>query len=114
MFPPTLEDYVTEANPVRGIDAYVESLDLHTYGFLNTELAGTYCFGAGQPAYPPQALLKLYLYGYLNRVRSSRRLEKETHRNVEVIWLVEGLHPSYKTIADFRKNNAKALRKVKS
>lgn len=110
MFPPTLDDYVTEVNPVRGIDTYVESLDLQTYGFLNTELAGN-C-GAGQPAYPPQALLKLYLYGYLNRVRSSRRLEKETHRNIEVIWLVEGLRPSYKTIADFRKNNAKALRKV--
>ena len=74
---------------------------------LNLNASGGVC--AGQPAYPPEALLKLYLYGYINKVRSSRRLENETYRNLEVIWLVEKLRPSYKTIADFRKNNSKAL-----
>ena len=93
------------ANSVRAIDAYVDTLDLAKQGFLNA--SGGVC--AGQPAYPPEALLKLYLYGYINKVRSSRRLENETYRNLEVIWLVEELRPSYKTIADFRKNNSKAL-----
>ena len=105
LLPPSIEDYVHETNPVRAIDAYVDSLDLAKQGFLNT--AGGIC--AGQPAYPPEALLKLYLYGHINKVRSSRRLENETYRNLEVIWLVEELRPSYKTIADFRKNNSKAL-----
>jgi len=105
LLPPSIEDYVHETNSVRAIDAYVETLDLAKQGFQNT--AGGIC--AGQPAYPPEALLKLYLYGYINRVRSSRRLESETHRNLEVIWLIEELRPSYKTIADFRKNNSKAL-----
>jgi transposase len=107
-FPPSLEDYVTVDNPVRAIDAYVGCLDLESFEFR-------YAGGdrqRGQPAYAPDALLKLYLYGYLNRVRSSRRLEKETQRNVEVIWLIEGLRPTYKTIADFRKDNAKGLRRV--
>jgi len=108
LFPPSLEDYVTEDNPVRAIEAYVESLDMESFEFENT---GTQ-YTAGQPAYPPNGLLKLYLYGYLNRVRSSRRLEKEAHRNVEAIWLLEGLKPSYKTIANFRKNNAKSLCQV--
>ena len=105
LLPPSIEDYVHETNPVRAIDAYVNTLDLSKQGFLNT--SGGVC--AGQPAYPPEALLKLYLYGYINKVRSSRRLENETYRNLEVIWLVEELRPSYKTIADFRKNNSKAL-----
>jgi transposase len=105
LLPPSIEDYVHETNPVRAIDAYVNTLDLAKQGFLNT--SGGIC--AGQPAYPPEALLKLYLYGYLNKVRSSRRLENETYRNLEVIWLVEELRPSYKTIADFRKNNSVAL-----
>jgi transposase len=105
LLPPSIEDYVHETNSVRAIDAYVETLDLAKQGFQNT--AGGVC--AGQPAYPPEALLKLYLYGYINKVRSSRRLESETYRNLEVIWLVEELRPSYKTIADFRKNNSKAL-----
>jgi len=105
LLPPSIEDYVHETNSVRAIDAYVETLDLVKQGFQNT--AGGVC--AGQPAYPPEALLKLYLYGYINKVRSSRRLESETYRNLEVIWLVEELRPSYKTIADFRKNNSKAL-----
>ena len=105
LLPPRIEDYVQETNPVRAIDAYVNTLDLAKQGFQNT--TGGIC--AGQPAYPPEALLKLYLYGYLNKVRSSRRLESETYRNLEVIWLMESLRPSYKTIADFRKNNSKAL-----
>jgi transposase len=105
LLPPSIEDYVQETNPVRAIDAYVNTLDLVKQGFQNT--SGGIC--AGQPAYPPEALLKLYLYGYINKVRSSRRLERETYRNLEVIWLTESLCPSYKTIADFRKNNSKAL-----
>lgn len=108
LFPPSMEDYVTQENPVRAIDAYVESLEMDSFQFQHS--GGQYT--AGQPPYPPQGLLKLYLYGYLNRVHSSRRLEKEVHRNVEAIWLMEGLKPSYKTIADFRKDNAPALRQV--
>lgn len=105
LLPPCIEDYVPETNPVRAIDAYVDTLNLAKLGYQHTE-GGIL---AGQPAYPPKALLKLYLYGYLNKVRSSRRLESETYRNLEVIWLMEGLRPSYKTIADFRKNNSVAL-----
>jgi transposase len=105
LLPPSIEDYVQETNPVRAINTYVATLDLEKQGFQNS--SGGVC--AGQPAYPPEALLKLYLYGYINKVRSSRRLESETCRNLEVIWLVEALRPSYKTIADFRKNNSKAL-----
>ncbi len=108
LLPPRVDDYVAEDNPVRAIDAYVESLDLEGLGFQNT--AGDE--SAGQPAFPPKALLKLYLYGYLHHTRSSRRLERECQRNLEVIWLVEGLRPGYKTIADFRKNNLEALRGV--
>ena len=112
-FPPLLDDYISADNPVRAIDSYVESLELASFGFCNAQApVPEVGYQAGQPAYPPQALLKLYLYGYLNRVRSSRRLEKETHRNVEVMWLLQGLRPSYKTIADFRKDNAPALRRV--
>ncbi len=105
LLPPSVEEYISPDNPVRAIDAYVQSLDIAALGFRNAELG----VSAGQPAYAPQALLKLYLYGYLMRVRSSRLLECETKRNLEVIWLVEGLTPCYKTIADFRKHNAKAL-----
>lgn len=108
LLPPRVEDYVSEDNPVRAIDSYVESLDLAQFGFTNSDNVLT----AGQPAYAPQALLKLYLYGYLHRARSSRRLEAECQRNLEVIWLMGGLRPSYKTIADFRKNNLKALKQV--
>lgn len=106
LLPPSVEDYVGEDNPVRAIDAYVESLDLGQLGFQHAEGGLT----VGQPAYAPAALLKLYLYGYLMGVRSSRRLERETRRNLEVIWLLAGLRPSYKTIADFRKANAEALK----
>jgi len=109
IFPPRLEDYVSEDNPVRAIDADVESLDWAALGFTR---AAPGAGQAGQPAYAPQALLKLYLYGYLNRVRSSRMLEREARRNVELMWLLEGLNPSYKRIADFRKDNALSLRKT--
>lgn len=108
LLPPRVEDYVSDDNPVRAIDSYVESLELAELGFANSNNILT----PGQPAYPPQSLLKLYLYGYLHRVRSSRRLEAECQRNLEVIWLMEGLRPGYKTIADFRKNNLKALKRV--
>ena len=108
LLPPRIEEYITEDNPVRAIDVYIDSLDLKALGFSNIDGGQT----PGQPAYQPSAILKLYLYGYLNRVRSSRRLEKETHRNLEVIWLLRGLRPSYKTIADFRKDNLKALKEV--
>lgn len=106
LLPPSLDEYVSEGNPVRAIDAYVETLDLQALGFQNTGPGGQ----AGQPPFPPGALLKLYLYGYLNRLHSSRRLECETVRNLEVMWLIEGLHPCYKTIANFRKDNGAALK----
>jgi len=99
---------VGEDNPVRAIDSYVDSLDLKQLGYENTDEG----ISPGQPAFPPHALLKLYLYGYLHRIRSSRRLEAECWRNLEVIWLVNGLKPGYKTIADFRKDNLKALKKT--
>jgi transposase len=105
-FPPRLEDYVRQDNPVRAIEAYVSSLDLGGLGFRHIDGGG----GAGQPAYDPGDLLKLYLYGYLNRVRSSRSLEREAGRNVEVMWLLRGLTPGYRTISDFRKDNVDALK----
>jgi transposase len=97
---------VSAGNPVRAIDAYVETLELQSLGFQHTGPGGK----AGQPPFPPGALLKLYLYGYLNRIHSSRRLECEMARNLEVIWLIEGLRPCYKTIANFRKDNGAALK----
>lgn len=104
--PERIEDYVGKDNPVRVIDAYVDSVDLALLSFQNTLGKPT----RGQPAYDPASLLKLYLYGYIHKVRSSRCLESETHRNLEVIWLMGKLQPTYKTIADFRKNNARALK----
>lgn len=104
--PARLEDYVGADNPVRAIEAYVCLLDLAALGFCHAARSG----GAGQPAYDPADLLKLYLYGYLNQIRSSRRLERETRRNVELIWLLKGLVPGYRTIGDFRKTNRTALR----
>jgi transposase len=104
--PPRVEDYVGPDNPVRAIEAYVCALDLEQLGFRHAGPGG----GAGQPAYDPADLLKLYLYGYLNRVRSSRRLEREAQRNLELIWLLRGLTPGYRTIGDFRKNNWGALK----
>jgi transposase len=107
LFPERLEDYVGAENPVRFLDAFVGSLDLHALGFAKAQCAAT-----GRPPYDPAALLKLYLYGYLHRIRSSRLLEAECQRNVEVIWLLGKLAPDFKTIADFRKDNLKPLRAV--
>ena len=107
LLPEALEDYVAPDNPVRFIDAFVEGLDLTEAGFADVEPKPT-----GRPGYAPGDLLKLYIYGYLNRVRSSRRLEAETHRNVEVIWLLRHLKPDFKTIADFRSHNCHAFRQV--
>lgn len=106
LLPPRIEDYVGEDNLVRAIDAYVDTLDLEALGFTNAD--GN--LAPGQPPFDPAVLLKLYLYGYLNRVRSSRRLERECRRNLELIWLLEGLVPCYRTIAEFRRVNGKALR----
>ena len=106
LLPPRVEDYVSQTNTVRAIDAYVNPLYLQHLDFKHTQSV----ISSGQPAYNPGALLKLYLYGYLQGIRSSRKLERETCRNLEVIWLVEGLQPSYKTIADFRKGNSAALK----
>jgi transposase len=107
LFPERLEDYVAAENPVRFLDAFVGTLDLHVLGFAKAQCAAT-----GRPPYDPAALLKLYLYGYLHRIRSSRLLEAECQRNVEVIWLLGKLTPDFKTIADFRKDNLKPLRAV--
>ncbi len=101
LFPERLEDYIGAENPVRFLDAFVGSLDLHALGFARAQCAAT-----GRPPYDPAMLLKLYLYGYLHRIRSSRLLEAECHRNVEVIWLTGKQAPDHKTIADFRKDNA--------
>jgi transposase len=104
LLPDLLDDDVTEEHPVRFIDAYVDSLALERLGFTRAQAALT-----GRPAYDPRELLKLYIDGDLNRIRSSRRLERETHRNVELIWLLRTLRPDFKTIADFRKNHTAAL-----
>jgi transposase len=107
LFPERLEDYIAPENPVRFLDAFVSGLDLKSLGFAKAQCAAT-----GRPSYDPAVLLKLYLYGYLHRVRSSRLLEAECHRNVEVLWLTGKQAPDHKTIADFRKDNLKAFRAV--
>jgi len=107
LLPECLDDFIDEDNPVRVIDAFVDTLDLAELGFGGMEPAAT-----GRPSYHPSVLLKLYIYGYLNRVQSSRRLEREAGRNVEAMWLLGRLAPDHKTIADFRKDNGVALRKV--
>ncbi|MDA0339773.1 MAG: IS1182 family transposase [Proteobacteria bacterium] len=107
LFPDRLEDYVGEDNPVRVVDAFVDQLDLSGLGFKRVEPSVT-----GRPGYYGSDLLKLHIYGYLNRVQSSRRLEREAARNVEVMWLVGRLVPDHKTIADFRKDNGRGIRKV--
>jgi transposase len=107
--PPALEDYVGADNPVRFLDAFVGKLDLRAAGF---QFPKENPQGRGRPAYAPSDLLKLYLYGYLNQLRSSRRLEAECHRNLEVLWLLRELKPDFKTIADFRKHNAAAFKAV--
>ena len=107
LFPEYLEDWIEEDNTVRVIDVFVDELDLGELGFggVTPEITG-------RPSYHPAVLLKLYIYGYLNRVQSSRRLEREAGRNVEVMWLTGRLAPDHKTIADFRKDNGRAIRKV--
>jgi len=107
LFPECLEDWICEDNPVRAIDVFVDELGLAELGFAGVDPEAT-----GRPSYHPSVLLKLYVYGYLNRVQSSRRLEREAGRNVELMWLTGRLVPDHKTIADFRKDNGRAIRKV--
>ena len=107
LFPEALDDYISQDNPVHFLDAFVDTLDIEALGFKHAILAET-----GRPPYHPGALLRLYIYGYLNRLRSSRMLEREAHRNVEVMWLLRRLTPDFKTIADFRKDNREAIRQV--
>ena len=107
LLPEYLDDYIAEDNPVRAVDAFVEELDLKQLGFAGADPAST-----GRPAYHPAVLLKIYIYGYLNRIASSRRLEREAQRNVELMWLTGRLAPDFKTIADFRRDNGEGLRNV--
>jgi transposase len=107
LLPECLDDYIAEDNPVRVVDAYVEELDLQELGFEGAEPAAT-----GRPSYHPAVLLKIYIYGYLNRIQSSRRLEREAQRNVELMWLTGRLAPDFKTIADFRHDNGVGIRNV--
>src|SRR5437867_8319444 len=107
LLPACLEDYVEAENPVRVVHVFVDGLELDALGFVGVDPAAT-----GRPAYHPAVLLKLYIYGYLNRIQSSRRLERETQRNVELMWLTGRLMPDFKTIANFRKDNGPAIRNV--
>jgi transposase len=107
LLPECLEDYLSENNPIRAIDAFVDELELGELGFDRSQPAAT-----GRPAYHPATLLKLYIYGYLNRIQSSRRLEREAERNLELIWLTGHLTPDFKTVADFRRDNGKAIRQA--
>ena len=107
LLPACLDDYVEAENPVRVVEVFVDGLDLGALGFVGVDPAAT-----GRPAYHPAVLLKLYIYGYLNRLQSSRRLEREAQRNVELMWLTGRLMPDFKTIANFRKDNGRAIRKV--
>src|SRR6202163_2508626 len=107
LLPECFDDYVVEDNPVRVIDVFIDELDLTGLGFEGVAPADT-----GRPAYHPAVLLKIYVYGYLNRLQSSRRLERETQRNVELMWLTGRLSPDFKTIANFRKDNGNAIRNV--
>jgi transposase len=106
-FPPSLDELVDESNQVRAVELYVEHLKLKDLGFDDTSTSFE-----GQKSYSPKLLLKIYIYGYLNKIRSSRTLERENARNIELMWLTQGLKPTYKTISDFRKNNPKALKAV--
>jgi len=107
LFPSSLDDYVSGDNPVRAVDIFVDGLALDKLGFVGVQPLDT-----GRPGYHPGMMLKIYIYGYLNRVPSSRRLERECQRNIEMIWLTGQLAPDFKTIADFRKDNGKAIREV--
>lgn len=107
LLPECLDDWVDESNSIRAVDVFVDALELRDLGFAGVDPAAT-----GRPAYHPSPMLKLYIYGYLNRVQSSRRLEREAGRNLEVMWLTGRLAPDHKTIADFRKDNGPAIKKV--
>ena len=107
LFPESIEDFVSEENPVRVIDAYVESLDLGDLG-----VARHIPNDMGRPSYEPKCLLKLWIYGYMNRIRTTRRLEVEASRNIEVMWLLERLVPDHNTLWRFRNENTKALKAV--
>ena len=107
LLPECLDDYIGQDNPVRVVDAFVEELELRDLGFESAEPAVT-----GRPSYHPAVLLKIYIYGYLNRIQSSRRLEREAQRNVELMWLTGRLAPDFKTIADFRRDNGAGIRNV--
>src|SRR5260370_37192158 len=107
LLPECLDDWVDEINPVRAVDVFVDALELRDLGFAGVDPAAT-----GRLAYHPSPMLKLYIYGYRNRVQSSRRLEREAGRNVEVMWLTGRLVPDHKTIADFRKDSGRAIRQV--
>ena len=107
LFPEVLEDYISEENPVRFIDVFIEGLDLSEMGFGRAVPKET-----GRPPYDPGDLLRLYVYGYLNWTGSSRQLEREARRNVELMWLMGELRPDFKTITDFRRDNAQGIKKV--
>src|SRR6201986_3273363 len=107
LLPDCLDDYVGEDNPVRIVDAFIDELDLAGLGF-----AGVVPEATGLPSYHPATLLKIYLYGYLNRVQSSRRLEREAQRNIDLMWLTGRLAPDFKTLADFRKDNGSPIRET--
>jgi transposase len=107
LLPESLDDYVTGDNPVRVVEAFIDELDLGALGFEGVRPAAT-----GRPAYHPSTMLKLYLYGYLDRIQSSRRLEREAQRNIELMWLTGRLAPDFKTIANFRRDNGEAIRAV--
>jgi transposase len=105
LFPEVLDDFISDENPIRVIDIYVDELNLEELGFHRVTPKDT-----GRPGYHPAIMLKLYMYGYLNRIQSSRRLEREAQRNVELMWLMERLTPDFKTIADFRRDNSKGIK----
>ena len=107
LFPELLDDYISPDNPIRVIEAFVDGLDMRSMNFNRVEPSDT-----GRPGYRPSTLLKLYVYGYLNRIQSSRRLEQECQRNVELMWLLGRLAPDFKTIADFRKDNGEAIQQA--
>src|SRR5689334_19548392 len=107
LLPECLDDFIADDNPVRVVDAFVDELDLRALGFGGTEPADT-----GRPAYHAATLLRIYIYGYLNKVQSSRRLEREAQRNLELMWLTVRLAPDFKTLADFRRDNATGIRNV--
>jgi transposase len=106
LFPVSMDDAISEDNEVRLIDVFVDSLALESYGFQIDQGEN------GRPAYHPGDLLKLFIYGYMNKIRSSRRLEKESKRNIEVMWLLGSLHPDHNTISNFRRDNPRAIKKV--